>query len=209
MPMAAPTSSNTRGFDWALSDGTPVRIRPVLPTDLDGLRQGYRELSGTSRYLRFFTGGSEMSTEQARYFTNVDQHDHIAWCGVDPIFNKRGYGISRFCRNKDSPTTAEFAIAVIDEMQGKGLGTILLATLFLLAEAAQIDELYGQVLRENPIVPRWFQRLGAAVQDDDPDYLTIRWPINSANLQSSSSNSAIRFTQFLKRIRPQILPPTD
>ena len=134
------------GFDMTLADRTPVWVRPVVATDRQGLREGYREMSRTARYLRFFTVGNEMSDIRARYFTEVDQRDHIAWCGVEPVHNGRGYGIARFVRDAAQPNRADFAIAVVDDMQGKGLGTILLATLYVLAQAGGIEELHGEFM---------------------------------------------------------------
>jgi hypothetical protein len=112
-------ASRRLGFEMTLADGTPVWVRPVVPEDREGLRQGYREMSRTSRYMRFFTAGAEISEERARYFTEVDQRDHVAWWAVEPVSDLRGYGIARFVRDAGQPDRADFAIAIIDEMQGR------------------------------------------------------------------------------------------
>jgi GNAT superfamily N-acetyltransferase len=37
-----------------------------------------------------------------------------------------GIGVARFVRSPSEPTSAEVAVTVIDEWQGRGLGTVLL-----------------------------------------------------------------------------------
>lgn len=198
-----PTSS---GFELTLADGTPVRVRPVVPSDREGLQQGYREMSRTAQYMRFLASGAEISDAQARYFTEVDQRDHIAWCAVEPRHNRHGYGITRLVRHAATPNQADFAIAVIDLMQGKGLGTILLATLYVLAQAAGIEQLHGEVLEDNPVMPHWLPRLGAAIVDTgDPNCRGIRWPIGRETASAANMPQGRRFCAWVAKLRPLVL----
>jgi len=162
-----------------LHDGTPARVRLVRPDDRDRILRGVREMSGTSRYMRFFTSRRDMSEEQARYFTEIDQVNHVAVCAVEATkAEERGYGISRFVRDDKEPHIAEFAVAVIDEMQHRGLGTVLLAALYLRAQQRGIHELRGDVLAENPAMLKWMPRLGATIETtSEAGCHLIRWPI--------------------------------
>ena len=159
-------------------------------------------MSGTSRYMRFFATTREMSDEQARYFTEIDQVNHVAICAVEPTdAEQRGYGIARFVRDADDPHIAEFAVAVIDEMQRRGLGTILLAGLYLLAQARGIRELRGDVLAENPIMGRWLLRLGAMLQaTHDPACQMILWPVLPGGVTPPVHGAAEDFSRWLKRL---------
>lgn len=192
-------SSPRAGLNLALSDGTPVLVRPVVPSDREPLRQGYRAMSRTSRYMRFFTVGNEMSDEKARYFTEIDQQDHIAWCGVEPN-NRRGYGIARFIRDIDG--SAEFAVAVIDELQGRGLGTILLAAIYAIAQSKRVREFHGEVMPDNPVMPIWLPQLGATIlPTGDPNCRIIRWPILEGDTVPTDTPTARRFMQWVKQMR--------
>jgi GNAT superfamily N-acetyltransferase len=169
---------DARGVPFALRDGTEVLLRPVLPLDRERIRAAFHRLSLQSRYLRFFTGKSELSDELLTYFSEVDQVSHVAWGAVDPRSPELpGVGLGRFARLADDPTWAEAAVAVADEFQRKGLGGVLLAILYLEAEARGVRALTALVLPENHFALEWFQSLGATFELK-PDAYQLELPVN-------------------------------
>lgn len=145
-----------------LSDGTPVLLRPVVPDDRDLVSVAIRKMSRESRYQRFFTSTINPSSDLLRYFTEVDQHHHVAWGALVPsLEGDQGVGIARFIRDRDDPTVAEVAFTVRDDLQGLGLGTLLLAVLYYLAPAHGIKTFRANVLADNSNVANWLQSLGA------------------------------------------------
>jgi hypothetical protein len=60
-----------------------------------------------------------------------------------------GLGVARYARLRDSPETAESAVAVIDEMQRKGLGRLLCTTLIEAARERGIHRFRFSILAEN------------------------------------------------------------
>jgi acetyltransferase len=187
-------------LDLRLSDGTPVRLRAVTPADRERVREGYKEMSETSRHMRFFAVGDEMSETQARYFTEIDQVDHVALCAVEPTDEERGYGIARYVRDANRPDVGEFAIAVIDWMQRRGLGTVLLAALYLRARSSGIRLLRGDMMPSNPVMPAWFPQLnGRIVSTADPSSVTIEWPLD-APIEPTTS-AARRFMEWVEQLR--------
>jgi GNAT superfamily N-acetyltransferase len=166
-PAETLTASN-RGFHAALQDGTPVLIRPVTPGDKMRIEKGLARMSSRSIYFRFGRHLSRLSDRDLRYFTEVDQVQHIAWGAVDPGDpTETGLGVARLICEARNPTRAEVALAVIDAYHGIGLGTVLLATLCALGKSRQIEILRACVLPENHLVVSWFRRLGAELVDDD------------------------------------------
>ena len=136
-----------------LEDGTPVLLRPVTPEDRERLVVGMAQLSADSRYFRFFTPSPRLTEEQIRYFTEVDQENHVAWIAVNPVLpGQPGLGIGRFVRRDDRPSVAEFALTVIDAAQRKGLGSALLAVLYVLAQERDVRTFQGIVLPENRVM---------------------------------------------------------
>jgi GNAT superfamily N-acetyltransferase len=155
------------GFAFPLADGKRVFLRPGGPCDRDRIREGLTRLSSFSRYLRFFTGVTELSEQQLKYLTEIDQVDHVAWCALDPDEpNMPGLGLGRFVRDARQPSVAEFAIVVVDAYHGRGLGRVLLAVLYLLARQRGINTLRGLVLPENQRMIRWLDQLGASLTSD-------------------------------------------
>ena len=111
-----------------LRDGSKVLIRQVRSADAPLLADGFARLSARSRQMRFLTPKKELSPAELRYFTDVDHHDHEALGALDHA-DGRGVGIARYVRDADDPQAAEIAVTIVDDWQGRGLGTELLAQL--------------------------------------------------------------------------------
>lgn len=162
-----------KGFLLTLDSGPRVFLGPVLPEDRWRLVDGLDQLSPASRYLRFFTGLKQFAPRQIRYFTHVDQVDHVAWGALDPSRPRwPGVALARFVRLQNEPDVAEFALVVVDAWQRRGLGTLLLAVLTIEARRRHIRLLRGLVLPENRPVCRWTAALGARISTG-PELCTI------------------------------------
>ena len=111
-----------------LRDGSAVLIRQVRGTDAPLLAEGFARLSAASRQMRFLGVKKELSAAELRYFTDVDHHDHEALGALDRA-GGHGVGIARYVRDADDPQAAEIAVTIVDDWQGRGLGTELLARL--------------------------------------------------------------------------------
>jgi len=158
-------------LQYTLRDGTQVLLRPVVPDDRERIQNGMPALSSESRYFRFFTSAARLSDQQLRYFSEVDQRKHVAWVALDSSNPKHpGLGVARFIRIYEKPTMAEMAFAVIDEYQHRGLGSILLAILYLMAEAGGVQVLRAIVLPENRKVCNWLRNLGAIESYEEDEY---------------------------------------
>ena len=153
--------------ELALRDGTRILVRPILPEDKQALREGFGRLSARSRYRRFLTPLEHLSDRQLRYLTEVDYVDHMAWVAVDASRPERpGIGVARYVRLPEEPTAAEAAVTVLDEYQGRGVGTILLRLLAGSARAHGIRCFRGYVLAENAPMMEVLQGLGARVAQE-------------------------------------------
>jgi RimJ/RimL family protein N-acetyltransferase len=111
-----------------LRDGSMVQIRPVRSADAPLLADGFARLSAASRRMRFLGVKKELSAADLRYFTDVDHHDHEALAALDRA-GGHGVGIARYIRDAGDPQAAEIAVTIVDDWQGRGLGTELLARL--------------------------------------------------------------------------------
>src|SRR5262249_12412150 len=112
----------------ALREGSRVLIRPVHSTDAALVADGFARLSPRSRQLRFLTAKKQLSGAELRSLTDVDHHDHEALVAVNPA-DGRGVGIARYIRHAGDPHAAEIAVTIVDDWQGRGLGTELVTRL--------------------------------------------------------------------------------
>jgi GNAT superfamily N-acetyltransferase len=188
-----------------LRDGTPVILRPVLPEDRDRLQSGLLQMSAESRYRRFFFPVRRLSEEQLRYFTEVDQENHVAWIGLGASSaGLPGIGIARFIRMEERPIMAEAAFAVIDALQGRGLGTALLAILYLMAQARGIQTLRAVVLAENTKVVSWLSHLGAHGKLQPEGVVEVDLAVQRDLSQLPQNNTARLFAEFVIQFQRQL-----
>jgi len=118
--------------EFLLPDGTPALIWPLLPTDAEALRDGFRRLSGDSRRHRFLTVLGELDDSMIRRLVDsVDGVQHIALVLVvlPPQGSEGPVGIARLLQYTDDPATADIAVTVADDWQGHGVGTALVSAL--------------------------------------------------------------------------------
>jgi GNAT superfamily N-acetyltransferase len=136
-----------------LRDGLAVLLRLVTPDDKDLLRRGFDNWSPESRYARFFVPKLRLTDDELTYLCDVDQESHFALGAIrEGDGEPRGLGIARFIRlpaEAGEPVTAEAAIAVCDEMQGKGLGRVLFERLVAAAAERGIERFRCEVLGNN------------------------------------------------------------
>ncbi|MGZ4260268.1 MAG: N-acetyltransferase family protein [Solirubrobacteraceae bacterium] len=146
----------TRGTDVSTWQ---VEIRPIEPDDKDALARGFDRLSERSRYRRFLSPRGPLTQAELRYFTEVDHHDHEALVAVDPEAGE-GVGVARFVRSGEDPNVAELAVAVVDDWQGHGVGSLLGAELAKRAREEGITCFTALVLAESDAMLGLLQELG-------------------------------------------------
>ena len=132
-------------------------IRPILPSDKAALQAGLRGLSARSAQLRFLQPKPRFTSAELRYLTEVDGRDHVALVAEREDGSLAAVG--RFVRDRNDATYAEIAVTVCDELQGKGLGTLL--GLALAEEARQVGVLHFTAVMapHNVAALRLFRRL--------------------------------------------------
>jgi GNAT superfamily N-acetyltransferase len=133
----------------ALRGGTRVVLRLIRPDDRELLRAGFDRLSPASRYARFLAPKASLSDDELRYLCEVDQDNHVAIGAVRDDDPSIGVGIARFIRLLDQPDTAEAAIAVADEVQHQGLGSLLGLRLIAAATERGVTRFRCEVLGSN------------------------------------------------------------
>lgn len=144
-----------------LKDGTRVIVRPIRPEDKEALARGLDQLSAESRYRRFLRPMTSLSQRELAYLTEIDYTNHFAWVAVADTKDQEGLGVARYIRDAKDPEVAEAAVAVVDDYQGRGLGSILMRLLVATALENGVHTFRGWVLGDNLEVLRPLERIGA------------------------------------------------
>jgi RimJ/RimL family protein N-acetyltransferase len=155
------------GTPAALRDGSEVLIRQVRASDAPLLADGFARLSARSRQMRFLSPKHALSAAELRFLTEVDHHDHEA-IGALSAADGRGVGIARYVRDSGDPKAAEIAVTIVDDWQGRGLGTELLARLSDRARQAGICRFTATVAYGNAAMARLLQNMGAELTGHGP-----------------------------------------
>lgn len=134
---------------WQLPGGRAVRLRPVAATDAGAEQAFFSGLSLDSRHKRFHVGLRELSPALLKLLTEVDQRQHVAWVAEALEPGLPVVADARYVHEADRPERAEFAVAVADDWQGRGLGRRLIAHLTTHARQYGVQDLYGDVLADN------------------------------------------------------------
>ena len=142
-----------------LRDGGEVLVRAVRPEDKPLFARGWERFGEESRYRRFMGAKQRLSTRELSFFTEIDHIDHEALGALDPRSGD-GLGVARYVRDRDRPHAAEAAVSVIDAMQGRGLGGILLRRLSHRAAQNGIRIFTAGLLTTNHSMLRLFEKLG-------------------------------------------------
>ena len=159
--------------DVVLRDGSVAHIRPITPADADRVRRFHAGQSDESIYMRFFAPLRQLSDRDVTRFTNVDYVDRVALVATvrDEIV-----GIGRYDRvNRRS---AEVAFNISDSFQGRGVGSVLLEHLAVIAQEAGVAEFIAEVLPQNRKMLSVFSDAGYEVDRHIEDgIVSIRFEI--------------------------------
>jgi len=149
---------------WTLPGGRVAWLRPLQPGDVGAEQRFFNGLSLDSRHQRFHFGLRELSPGLLKLLTDVDQCLHRAWVVESEESGSPVIADARFVCDPDQPTTAEFALAVADDWQGRGLGRRLMAHLVVEARRQRVQRLFGDLLAENRRMLALMRDFGARLQ---------------------------------------------
>jgi GNAT superfamily N-acetyltransferase len=182
-------------IEGILKDGTRIVFRPVVPEDKELLRVGLEGLSPESRYRRFFATINQFSEEQLTYLTDIDYQDHFAWIGLlADSDGTDGVGVGRWVRDPEDAENAEAAVTVVDQWQGKGVGSALLVVLARSAIERGVKRFTMEVLGENEPMMALLQSVGAVIdrRDGEVVFLHVPLPASVDELDQTASPLILR-----------------
>ena len=146
--------------DALLADGGIVHIRPVREADAEDLVAFHSQLSEQTVYMRFFSSMPKIPPAILDRFLHPYDDTHISLIATlgDEII-----ALSVYERAPESDE-ADVAFVIADAHQGRGLGTLLLEHLAVIARAHGIKRFTADTLRHNARMLQVFRDSGFGVE---------------------------------------------
>ena len=168
----------------ALRDGSKVIIGQVRRADAPLLADGFARLARITA-TALPAPKDELTPAELRYSptsTTTTTRRSARWTRTDG----RGVGVARYVRDASDPHSAEIALTVVNDWQGRGLGTELLAQLSGRARAEGIRRFTALVSADNAAMTALLR--GVSAGPVHREYGTVEYEIPLAPTAESSSD---------------------
>jgi RimJ/RimL family protein N-acetyltransferase len=134
-------------------------VRPLGPDDREALAAAFARLSQESRRRRFLGPKPALSERELAFLTDVDHVNHEALVAVDDA-DGTIVAVARYNAWTGRDGVADLAVAVVDEWQGRRLGTRLALQTIQRARANGFALVTGTTFWDNRPARRMLRTLG-------------------------------------------------
>jgi GNAT superfamily N-acetyltransferase len=134
-----------------------ITVRALRGGETEVVQAVFDRLGPRSRLLRFGGAKNVLMPGELELLARVDGDHHVlvAWLAGEPV------GIARLVRDGSA---ADVAFAVVDDLQGNGIGTVLGQRLAEDARAAGIETLRATISAENDASLALLKRMTAGLE---------------------------------------------
>ncbi len=171
-PAAYPTHLDR---EEVLADGTRIRVRPIVPADIERVRHAFEVGDAESIRRRFFTGSPPTGEAHLRYLVDIDYHRRLALVAMDMEGNS--LGVARYEGIEDRPL-AEIAIVVTPEWRKRGVAVMLVEALEPPAIGAGFEQFEAFYLSDNRAVADLLEGLGYSDVQLDDGFVCVTKPLS-------------------------------
>ncbi len=155
------------------ADTVPYRIHPICAEDADREREFICGLSEASRYSRLMYAVREPSAEFIDQMVHVDYQCSMAFVAVIGDGQaQRIIGVARYATAPDG-SGCEFAIAIADQWQARGVATAIARQLFDYAREHGIQHLDARILATNSRMLELADGLGFRTETNPDDFSIV------------------------------------
>jgi acetyltransferase len=146
--------------------GPTVRIRRIRGTDTNALERFYTELSVDSRVTRFLGVTPPLDHDHTQAFCTTDHKHREGFVAVVRDGDGSERVVGHLCLEPDDADSAEIAVAVADEFQGRGIGRGLVQAAVAWARRTGLRRLDATAFATNSRIIRLLRGLGLPVRLD-------------------------------------------
>lgn len=175
----SPAGKTFEPLRLTLRDGSEVTLRAIRASDAENLQETIRALSDESRYTRFFSPMRELSPSLLERATQPDAKRELQLVAVaGEGSDERIVAGTRFTAT-ETDGDCEFAIAISDDWQGRGLARHLLENLIRAATDHGFVRMEGLVLADNEAMLGLAKSLGFEKfpSSEGPTVCLVRRPL--------------------------------
>jgi GNAT superfamily N-acetyltransferase len=134
-------------------------VRALGPDDRDALAKTFQRMSPESRRRRFLGAKPALSSRELTMLTDIDHVSHEALVAVDESDGSI-VGVARYNAWAGREGVADLAVAVIDDWQGRRLGTRLAMQTIQRAKLNGFSLVTGTTFWDNRPARRMMRTLG-------------------------------------------------
>jgi GNAT superfamily N-acetyltransferase len=158
-------SAREYAAEGSLIDGSRIHVRAIHTDDRERLLAHFKGLSDRSVVFRFHGAKRSLSESELTQLTQVDFETHVALVATFGTAPERPIiGVARYIVIENHPDRAEVGFAVLDQFQGRGIGSLLLRHLAIIARLKGIAEFQADVLAHNSQMIEVFEHSGLPVR---------------------------------------------
>jgi len=161
-PPRYPRGAAPDGERVALSRRDAVVIRPIRADDARRLQSMFARLGALTRYRRFLSPLTHLTTHQLAYLMHVD---HEALVALEPRSGEI-LGVARYLRDPANPSRARLTVAVVDDWQGRGVGGALVERLSVRARANSVEVFGSSTVAGNQAARRLMRHDSVTLADE-------------------------------------------
>ena len=143
--------------------GDRYHVRPIRPMDIQLYPAFFQRVSPQDVRLRFLAPRKSFSDQMLKRLTQLDYNRDMAFVALQ--VDGALAGISRLSSDPDK-SSAEFAVLVRTDLQGRGLGWVLLAEIIAFAKTEKVGRVEGIILNENRRMLQMCREFGFKIEHD-------------------------------------------
>ncbi len=153
-----------------LPDGQMLLVRPICPEDEPNFLKIFDGLTPEEIRMRFLHPMNTLPHSLAARLTQIDYDREMSFVveGKNAVGEKELYGVVQITADPDKER-AEFAIMLLHDMTGLGLGPMLLRRIIEYARDQGIGEIFGEVLSDNRSMLKLCRVFDFTVKSDRED----------------------------------------
>lgn len=141
-------------------------IRPIRHEDADLIRQIVQNMSENSRQMRFMSQSADLPPSLLSRLSRPDYQREFAILVHDE--QHRPLAMANYTADNNMQS-CEFGINLIDEMQGQGLGVVLMERLIQHARAHHFSQMRAEILASNHPMQKLALKLGFTLSQNPHD----------------------------------------